>query len=391
MRLIDRYILKEITGFFLLGLVVVTFVLVVQNLLRVIETTLSAGVGFVDVLRLCYYILPPFFSFSIPMALLVAILLGFGRLSGDGEMLAIRASGVSLYQMLRPALILAIVSYAVATFIVVKVEPWSRDSLKRLIYNLSAKVTLGVKERVFTDYSGLIMYVNEKPPAGGSLKGILIFDEKEVDRPVTVFAEKGEIIPDPKSLKITLRLSNGSIHMLSGDLRTYQEASFGASNFTVDLAQYLGPLGAKPTNTKDMNVSELGTLISNIRQRSHLDERGRADIRRLQVLYHTKFALPFACVIFALMAVPLGIQPPKSSRFRGFVLSLLVILGYFALMSVAEEIGKRGVVSPILAVWGPNLLMGSLSMILLTRGANERPIHLPGLDALFRLRVFHRE
>jgi lipopolysaccharide export system permease protein len=106
-KILPRYIFKEITGFFLLGLVVVTFVLVVQNLLRVIETTLSAGIGLGDVARLCYYILPPFFSFSIPMALLVAILLGLGRLSSDGEMLALRASGLSLYQILAPAAVLA--------------------------------------------------------------------------------------------------------------------------------------------------------------------------------------------------------------------------------------------------------------------------------------------
>ena len=390
-KILSRYILKEITAFFLLGLVVVTFVLVVQNLLRVIETTLSAGIGLLDVAKLCYYILPPFFSFSIPMALLVAILLGLGRLSADGEMLALKASGVSLYQILAPAAVLAILSYVATTFIVVKVEPWSRDSLRRLLYNLSAKVTLGIHERVFTDYSGFIMYVNEKPPKGGELRGILIFDEKEVDRPVTVFAEKGEIIPDPKSLKITLRLSNGSIHLLSKDLQAYQEGSFGESSFTVDLSQYLTPLGAKPANVKDMNVSELGTLIDQFRQRSHWDAQGLSDLRRLQVLFHQKFSLPFACIVFGLMAVPLGVQPPKSSRFRGFILSLLVILGYFALMTIAEIVGKRGLLQPVLAVWSPNLLMGGLSLLLLSRGASERPIHLPGVDALFRLKVFQRD
>ena len=390
-KILSRYILKEITTFFLLGLVVLTFVLVVQNLLRIIETTLSAGVGLTEALKVCYYILPPFFSFSIPMALLLAILLGLGRLSGDGEVLALKASGVSLYQIMGPAALLAIISYIVATLIVVKVEPWSRDSLRHLIYNLSAKVTLGIKERVFSDYSGLIMYVNEKPVSGNQLNGILIFDEKEVDRPVTVFAEKGEIIPDPKSLKITLRLSNGSIHLLSGDLKTYQEANFETSNFTVDLSQYLEPLGAKPANAKDLNISDLSTLIKQFRMREKLDAQGQADLRRLQVLFHQKFSLPFACVVFAFLAVPLGIQPPKSSRFRGFVLSLLVILSYFALMTVAEVVGKKGILPPPLAVWSPNLIMGSLAAFLLLRGAQERPLTIPGLDALFRLKVFHRD
>ncbi len=390
-KILTRYILKEITSFFLLGLLVVTFVLVVQNLLRVIETTLNAGVGLGDVARLCYYILPPFFSFSIPMALLVAILLGLGRLSSDGEMLALRASGVSLYQILAPAAILAMAAYIATTFIVVKVEPWSRDALRHLLYNLSAKVTLGIKERVFTDYSGLIMYVNEKPPKGGELRGILIFDEKEVDRPVTVFADKGEIIPDPKSLRITLRLSNGSIHLLSKNLQTYQEGDFGTSSITVDLSRYLEPLGAKPANIKDMNSRELDTLIYQYRQRSHMDAQGMTDLRKLQVLFHQKFALPFACIVFGLIAVPLGVQPPKSSRFRGFVLSLLVILGYFAIMTVGEIVGKKGFLPPVVAVWSPNLLMGGLGILLLLRGAQERPLHLPGVDALFRLKVFQRD
>jgi lipopolysaccharide export LptBFGC system permease protein LptF len=159
----------------------------------------------------------------------------------------------------------------------------------------------------------------------------------------------------------------------------------------VDLSQYLDPLGARPTRVEDMNVSDLDTLIGKFRQRSVLNTKGLADLRRLQVLYHQKFALPFACMVFGFLAVPLGIQPPKTSRFRGFVLSLLVFLSYFALMTVAEISGKKGWLPPPLAVWSPNLLMGALGLLLLVRGARERPISIPGMNALFGLRVFHRD
>lgn len=390
-KTLNLYLAKEILVFFVLGLVVVTFVLVVQNILRIMETTLGAGVGFWDFLRLCYYILPPFVSFSIPMALLVAILIGLGRLSADGEILALKSSGVSLYQILWPAAAIALAAYVTTTVITIKVEPWSRQAMRRLIYDLSARFTLGIKERVFADYSGLVMYVNEKPPGSSELRGILVFDEKETERPVTVFAEKGEIINDPESLKISLRLSNGSIHLLSDDFQTYQEATFESSRFTVDLSQYLEPLGAKPTRVSDMNVEELADLIRRFRMREVLTERGLADLRRLQVRYHQKFSLPFACIVFGMLAVPLGIQPPKSSRFRGFVLALLVFLSYFALMTAAEVFGKKGVLPPALAVWSPNIIMGGLSIVLLVRGARERPIALPFLEKLFRLRVFQRD
>ncbi|MFQ5457285.1 MAG: LptF/LptG family permease [Myxococcota bacterium] len=390
-KTLNLYLAKEILVFFVLGLVVVTFVLVVQNILRIMETTLGAGVGFWEFLKLCYYILPPFVSFSIPMALLVAILIGLGRLSADGEILALKSSGVSLYQILWPAAAIALAAYVTTTVITIKVEPWSRQAMRRLIYDLSARFTLGIKERVFADYSGLVMYVNEKPPGSSELRGILVFDEKEAERPVTVFAERGEIINDPESLKISLRLSNGSIHLLSDDFQTYQEATFESSRFTVDLSQYLEPLGAKPTRVSDMNVEELADLIRRFRMREVLTERGLADLRRLQVRYHQKFSLPFACIVFGMLAVPLGIQPPKSSRFRGFVLALLVVLSYFALMTAAEVFGKKGVLPPALAVWSPNIIMGGLSIVLLVRGARERPIALPFLEKLFRLRVFQRD
>jgi len=390
-KTLNFYITKEILVFFFLGLVVVTFVLVVQNILRILETSLGAGVGLWDFLRLCYYILPPFVSFSIPMALLVAILIGLGRLSADGEVLALKASGVSLYQILWPAAVISFAAYLVTSGIIIKLEPWSRDAMRRLVYDLSAKFTLGISERVFTDYSGLILYVNEKPTGSSELRGILVFDEKEAKRPLTVFARKGEIIDDPESLKISLRLTDGSFHLLSDDFQTYQEATFESSNITVDLSDYLEPLGAKPTRVKDMNIAELKDLIWRLNQRTVLDARGLSDLRRVQVLYYQKFALPFACIVFGLMAVPLGIQPPKSSRFRGFVLSLLVFLSYFALMTVAEVVGKRGGLPPMLAVWSPNLLMGGLGIMLLVRAAQEHHASLPFLDSLFRLKVFERD
>jgi len=390
-KTLNFYIAKEILVFFFLGLVVVTFVLVVQNILRILETSLGAGVGVWDFLKLCYYILPPFVSFSIPMALLVAILIGLGRLSADGEVLALKASGVSLYQILWPAAVIAFAAYLVTSGIIIKLEPWSRDAMRRLVYDLSAKFTLGISERVFTDYSGLILYVNEKPTGSSELRGILVFDEKEAKRPLTVFARKGEIIDDPESLKISLQLTDGSFHLLSDDFQTYQEATFESSNITVDLSDYLEPLGAKPTRVKDMNIAELKDLIWRLNQRTVLDARGLSDLRRVQVLYYQKFALPFACIVFGLMAVPLGIQPPKSSRFRGFVLSLLVFLSYFALMTVAEVVGKRGGLPPMLAVWSPNLLMGGLGIMLLVRAAQEHHASLPFLDSLFRLKVFERD
>jgi lipopolysaccharide export system permease protein len=390
-KTLNFYLTKEILVFFFLGLVVVTFVLVVQNILRVMETSLGAGVGLWDFLKLCYYILPPFVSFSIPMALLVAILIGLGRLSADGEVLALKASGVSLYQILWPAAVISLVAYLVTAAIVIKVEPWSREAMRRLVYDLSAKFTLGISERVFTDYSGLILYVNEKPTGSSELRGILVFDQKEANRPLTVFASRGEIVDDPKSLKISLRLSDGSFHILSDDFKTYQEATFDSANITVDLSDYLEPLGAKPTRVKDMNITELHNLIDRIKQRSVRDARTLADLRRLKVLYYQKFSLPFACVVFGLLAVPLGIQPPKSSRFRGFVLSLLVFLSYFALMTIAELVGKRGGLPPVLAVWSPNIVMGGIGVLLLVRTAQERSTSLPLLESLFRLRVFERD
>lgn len=390
-KTLNLYLAKEILVFFFLGIVVVTFVLVVQNILRIMESSLGAGVGLWDFLRLCYYILPPFVSFSIPMALLVAILIGLGRLSADGEVLALKASGVSLYQILWPVALIAIAAYLTTTMIVIKVEPWSRDAMRRLVYDLSAKFTMGISERVFTDYSGLILYVNEKPTGSSELRGILVFDEKEAKRPLTVFASSGKIVDDPESLKISLKLADGSFHLLSEDFQTYQEATFESSNITVDLSDYLEPLGAKPAKIKDMNVGELKDLIWRLNQRTVLDARGLTDLRRVKVHYYQKFALPFACVVFGLLAVPLGIQPPKSSRFRGFVLSLLVFLSYFALMTVAEVVGKKGGLPPILAVWSPNLLLGGLGIMLLVRAARERPAAIPLLQSLFRLKVFERD
>jgi len=361
------YVLKEILPIFFIGLMIFTVILLMDKILKLIELIVTRGVSLSKILMLLLFISPSFLIFTIPMAVLLATLLAFGRLSGDSEITAFKASGMSLYQLFLPVSLFSIAAYLVTAFLVFYGLPWGNLGFKSTLYLIAqSKADVEIKERVFNDtFDGLVVYVDKVPIQGKKMEGILIHDEREKEKINTIFAKEGFLTSDPKSQEVILRLFDGVIHRFEPRTNIYQKVQFNVYNLRLELTKAFTGMGKK-LREHEMSI---GDLQERIEKKVSLGE----DITPQEVELHKRYAIPFACVIFGLIGVPLGIQPRRSGRSYGFILSILILLAYYISLTASEILALRHTVPAFLAGWAPNFLFGGLGIYLLIKAAKESP------------------
>lgn len=357
MRTIDRYILREIFVPFGLGLAVFTLILLIARILKLTELVVNRGVPLADVARVFSYILPTFLEVTIPMALLVAVLVAFGRLSSDSEITALQSAGVSLWQLLRPVALFAGVVFLVALAVSFYARPWGNRMLRTGLYELSRTgAAAAIKERVFTDdFPGLVLYVDRIDPGGTRLHGILIADSRDPRRRDTIVARSGLLVPDGTRHALTLRLADGSVHSFDNADRSYHRTDFTTYDLRLDLAAALARVRPRERDPSEIPSAELRDLVA-AKRRAGLPSRAEA------VECHRRLSIPFACLGFAAIGVPLGIKPSRAVRSRGFATSIVLIFLYYLFLSLGENLGNRGILPPWLALWLPNGLLAVLTV-----------------------------
>lgn len=370
-KTISFYVIKETIAPFLVGLLVFNFIFLMDAILRLTELVVNKGVKLIDISKLILYTTPSFLVFTIPMILLMAVLTALGRLSGDNEITAMKASGISIYELLTPIMVLSLICYVLTSLVAIYALPWGNNSYNELIFDIArTKARIGIKERTFNnDFEGVVLYVNEIAVKGKKLKGVLVSEGREIDEPHTIIAREGYIISDPKSLVVTLRLIDGHIHRTGKDLDTYQEIGFDSYDINLDLGTIIKGKKVLTKKYKEMSIVELQEKIKELR-----NKKGNC-FHPLQVLYE-KFSLPFACLVFGLLSVPLGIQSKPSGNLWGFVVSLGVILVYYVFLTCGEILARNGKVPLSIALWAPNFCLGALGVYMLHKTANESPINV---------------
>ncbi|MGA1873990.1 MAG: LPS export ABC transporter permease LptF [bacterium] len=347
MKIIDRYFIRELVPPLGLGLSAFTFVLLMGKILRLMEIIVANRIPVKAVGLIVLYLLPSLFIFVIPMSFLFAILILFGRLSADNEIMALRAAGISLYRIMAPVFVTSVFLFAATLCISCYITPRGNAALQNLILEATWKhATLGLTEKTFNDtVEDMVIYADEI--SGSLLRRVMISDQRKKGEMVTVFAGSGEIIANNRLLKLILRLKNGTIHRSNPmNAREYQRLNFS----TYDI---LLPGGDYPESRRDFRVMSIQELWKEIEKQK---KAGRQPYR-LMIEWHQKFSIPFACIVFAMIACPLGIQNRKGNRLSGFGLSLIIILGYYAFLGFGKTMAYGGWLPVWLSMWMPNILL----------------------------------
>ncbi|MFQ5911988.1 MAG: LPS export ABC transporter permease LptF [Nitrospinota bacterium] len=372
MRIITRYIFKELLSYMFMGLLVFTFVLFMNQILHFTDLFINKGLPFGTVFKMVLVISPSLFLVTIPMALLVSTVMTLSRMSADSENIALRATGVSFFRQLVPVCILSVMAYATSSYLVFYALPWSEKAFNELRFELanSSAATTSIKERVFMDdFDGLILYVNEKPSTEEVMKGVLIYDSRSKEAPQTIIAEEGVFISNPESMKASLRLRNGSIHKAAQDEKKYQMIRFTTYEVNLDTRSLLGAAGRLERAGKNHSLYVIREKLKRYGPKHRL-------YNELLVEYYKKFSLPMACLIIGLVGAPLGIQNRRSGKSGGLALSLAVITLYYVLLSLGEGLGDGGQIPPVIAMWMPNVVLGAIGLYLITKVQRDSPFRL---------------
>jgi len=368
-----RYVLREVLGPFVIGLVILTFVLLMFQILKLTELIISYGVKLGDVGRMLLYIFPPFFTFTIPISFLLAVLLAISRLSSDSEITALKAGGISLKQLYPPILVFSLLTTALTAGLSLYADPWGKAGFKNLLIDLGhEKATVLLVEHVFNDsLKDMTLYVHHIVPEEERLEGIFLADDSNPDQPIVITAREGRLVEGEGETTLALEFRDGVMHHTdAADPLVYDTVQFNVFRFQVDLAQAMPDKQLQRTYL-EMNMKELREYAHGAPQNQDEYDRHRAWVE-----YHRRIAFPFVCLVFGLVALPLGVSPPRTGRSRGFSTSIGVLCIFYLLFRAGENLAWKKALHPIPAMWGPNLLMLGLGAYLLWKKTNERPIWL---------------
>lgn len=351
-KIIDIYIFKEMVPNFVISLIVFTFLVLAGRILQLTEWMVNHGVSVVQVMLITIYTLPYVLFFTLPMATLLASLIAFSRLNEDNEIIALRSSGISLFQLFHPVVTFSIITYLLASFIALYLLPMGNHSMARLLFQVAqSNTSIGIKEGVFNDaIPNIVLYANQISPRDQTMEGVFIFDERDPALSNNIIARQGRISSDPKRMSINLHLTDGSIVMVSKGLDSSKVLRFKSYDVNIELSDIMRRFSSRMKGEKEMSLSEL---------RGHLREAEKGGFRHniLSIELHKKFAIPLSCLLLGLIGLPLGLMVKTRARSWGIALSVVIFTVYYILLSSADSLGETGTINPALAMWVPDMVL----------------------------------
>lgn len=392
MKILHRYIFKESLIYFSISLLAFTGVLLTLRILKLTELVFNKGVEARQIALVFLAIIPTFLEIALPLATLLGVMLAFARLSGDSEIIVIRASGISLKQLIRPVLFLGALIGVTSLYVSTQLRPWGYNLLSRVLFEIAqTQSSAGLDQGVFNHLGTMILYADKIEHKNGSLERVLIDDKRDPANRRVILAQKGQIVGDPQEQTITLNLTDGIIHEIIDN--KYVVTKFQTNNVSVNPNEVdeEGGLKKERKNVERSNAELreelnhyreiLPTLTNNsappapeLPAPPTRDEVKRK-IRRAEIELGRRFSMPFASFMLALLALSLGVQPPRAQKTWGAVISIslgmLVFVTYYALLSIGIALGESGKCDPQLGLWLPNIVLTAVAIFTLKKICSE--------------------
>jgi LPS export ABC transporter permease LptF/LPS export ABC transporter permease LptG len=379
MRLLDRYIAREVIRHAFLGLLIFTFVLFVPQLVKLMQIFVRHTGSTSQVLTLFLSVIPSVLVFTIPMAVLIGVLLGLGRMSMDSEIIALTSLGISRTRILIPVGVLAVVGALLTFLMTAWLAPFSLRTGRTIESTLlTSQISFAVQPRVFEErFPHIVLYVNDVAASGTHWNGIFIAEAGADSNSQITLADSAIVIAEPSLGKLELHLNDGTTHEFNRATPDhYSITSFGRSDWPMEFSTLL----PKKERTISMPERSLRELWS---------EHGPT-WRDARVELNQRLAFPAACFVFALIAVPLGAQPRRGGRAAGTLLSIIIIASYYLILVTGAGLARQGLLPPFVGIWAADFTIAVIALGLFPRmeryrGEFRTPEFVTRIGAFWRL------
>lgn len=370
--IINRYILMEMIPSFFISLSFFTFIFLMAQLIDIVNLLVNYGIGMGLVLLMLTYLIPSSLIYVIPISILVTVLLTFLRMSSDNEIIALKSVGVSIYQMLVPVFIFSTMGFLLTGFMTMYGSPNGRYSLKILSHEvLMSNIDIALKERVFNEsFENRVLYIHKIDFKDNKLSNIFIEDKSNEDIVLTIVAPRGKIIRGTGDTPSQFRLYDGIINQVKIEEKLVNTTQFKTYDFTLDAGR---------AGIEDKEVKKGKNTMLTHELRDYLDDKIKTNDKdkryyRALMEYYERFAMPFSCLIFGLLALPLGVKSMIIGRSLGLLSGMLSFMLYYLILSIGSVFGETGAYPPILGMWMPNIIIGGFALFIFIRTANEDPL-----------------
>ncbi len=364
-QLLYSYLATEMLAPFFASFLIMNCVFFLVKLIPFLNFVLELNIGFADFIRLFSYLFPNIFLYSLPMAAMMGVTIGFARLSSDSEILALKASGISMYQILTPVIIVAALISLLTSFVSIKLIPLSAVSMKQLSYKLlKEKISKGIKEHEFTEALGdVVVYVDKINKITGEWQNVCVSDMREVDNPVITMASAGKMSSSLQNMMVSILLSKGSLHKPGND--NAQIVQFDQYQINIPLQ----PPESKATRLKKTSLT-MGELLEEAQQLNNDPDNKRKTL----IEFHKRLVLPIGCLMISLLGLPLGLQARPGKKALGIQAGLVIFVLYYVLFTFGKGLAENGALPVWLAMWSPNFLFFGLAIFWIFRVSNEQTL-----------------
>ena len=356
MKILRSYVLTECIVPFILSLIVLTCVFLLGNLINLANLVINKGVSLTTIGKAFVLYIPVLVGYTLPIACLIGVILAFSRMSSDNEILAMRASGIHLSQLLFPLMIVGLMISLFSFVLNDRIIPYAHDEQRKIIKSLGTSNPTALLEpgMFINSFDKFILFIHKID--GNKMYNVTIYQPRENKPTRTIIAKKGEFAPIPGSDQIKLKLIDGTAdepNLQNPD--NFYKLSFKQYFMTLDLSQKNQTVDKKP---KSMTLKELENEMIRL-ERFYIKDTGK-----LRTEYFRKITFSFAPFFFILLGFPLAVITNKREKSANVVLAIICVAIYYLLSLGCEALGIKNVVDPAVIMWGPNLVAAVAAVIL---------------------------
>lgn len=362
-RLLNTYLINQVLAPFYASLIILTSILFLSRLIPILDIILGYNIGLVDFFRLYAYFTPQLMLFALPMSGMMGVILGTTALNNENELMVLKTSGISLYKMLPPIVLVALSAALLTGLFSIYLMPAGKKAKVELAFQLvKEKIERSIPEKRFSESLGdIVLYADSIDQKTRAWKGVYISDMKDPRHPITIISESGILSADSTRGTLSISLQNGVLNRTSAD--AVQTINFKGYDMNLPLET--------PTSNPLAKVDETTMLQSELLAEADRKGRNSREAATYLIEFHKRLALPVSCFILTLLGFPLGFLSGPRHKTIGIPLGLAIFVLYYVLFTGSKIISESMLLPAGIAIWLPNLLFLILTMLFIKSVARE--------------------